>query len=518
MKYLFFIVMFFVIGFFSFGQETEITDVKKRNFRGVSPIMNEQTNECRGYYTYYLDEKVGKGEFRFVIRIYDLDLKLIKETPIVMAKRTTLEGSTFNGEDFLFVFRNIKDRASVYITVDSKGNRINEIQIPDSKRRLGSAQVYPAEDGFFIVKPVKEKKYGYTVLKYDRDLDQKWERKFMPTKGYAAVEAVETGGDRIILIQVVGKGMFSKNMIGEVLCLDNNSGDILYNHPLFDGEVTCIPSSFLIDKDKNVVTGGMYFKGEKWDAKNSDGIFFLKLSPDGKQLAYTKDAWDAGIQKLIKENTTVRFAIGSRPKVLFEDIVQAPDGSYQIISETFRKSLQMINIKLKDGITGRYIGNINDHRLKAGTSGQQPDGKPMNFEILDFIVFNYGADGVLSDLNIIEKPHTNITCYKPYHRYRGLRLAIMVKEMGWFNYGFTHIEKGSDKKVLVSSNFVIGEPYVGLTTIEKGVVSETTKISLGRKESRGGSLGVAPAKPGKFFMWLYDKKERTISMKIMDMK
>ena len=251
MKYLLFTVMFLSISFFSYGQETEITDVKKRNFRGVSPIMNEQTNECKGYYTYYLDEKVGKGEFRFIIRIYDLDLKLIKETPIVMAKRTRLEGSTFNGNDFLFVFRNIKDRASVYITVDKNGERINEIQIPDSKRYLSSAKVYPAEDGFFIVKPVKEKKYGYAVLKYDKDLNQKWERKFMPEKGYADVEAVETGGDRIVLIQVVAKGMFSKNMVGEVLCLDNSSGDMLYNYPLFDGEVTCIPSSFLIYEDKN---------------------------------------------------------------------------------------------------------------------------------------------------------------------------------------------------------------------------------------------------------------------------
>jgi len=117
MKYLLFSVMFLVLGFFSYGQQTEIHDVKKRNFRGVSPIMNEQTNECKGYYTYYLDEKVGKGEFRFIIRIYDLDLKLIKETPIVMAKRTTLIGSTFNGKDFLFAFRNLKDRASVYITM-----------------------------------------------------------------------------------------------------------------------------------------------------------------------------------------------------------------------------------------------------------------------------------------------------------------------------------------------------------------------------------------------------------------
>jgi len=334
----------------------------------------------------------------------------------------------------------------------------------------------------------------------------------MPTKGYAAVEAVETGGNRIILIQVVGKNIFSKNMIGEILCLDNKSGDILYNYSLFDGEVTCIPSSFLIDKDKNIVTGGMYFKGEKWDSKNSDGIFFLKLSPDGKKLIYTKDAWEGGIQDIIKENTTVRFAIGSKPKVLFEDIVQTPDGGYQIISETFRKSLQVVNLKMKDVITGRFIGDMGGHSKKNG------DGSPMNFEILDFIIFNYGSDDALNDLNIIEKPHTNITCYKPYHHYRGLRLAKAVEEMGWFNYGFTHKEAGSDKKIMVSANFVIGDPYIGLTTIEKGEVSETVKVQLERKSSKGGSLGVAPAKPGKFFMWLYDKKERTISMKIMDMK
>jgi len=505
------ILLLLVFSHYITAQEVEINNVQKRYFKGVKPIMNQKTNEPAGYYTYYLEEKVDKDEFRFSLRIFDLDLNLRKEAPIIMPKKTTLDGSTFNGSDFLFVFRNLRDKLTTFMTFDYMGNEIKKLEVPDSKRYLPTADVFPAEDGFFVVKSIKEKKIGYAVVKYDRELNEKWESKFVPEKGYAGVEAVETSGDQIIIVQTVGKSRLSKNLIGEIVCLDNLSGDVKYNYSLYDGEATCIPSSFLIDKDQNVVTGGMYFDGEKWSAKNSDGIFFLKLSPKGEKMFYSKESWDNGIQKIIKQGSDVRFAIGSKPKVLFEDIIQAKDGSYQIISETFRKSLQMINIKVKDLITGRYIGDIGYHN-------NRDHGNAMNFEILDFIIFNFSTDGNLANLNIIEKPHTNITCYTPYNGYGGLNLARAVREMGWFNYGFMHQLNDSENRIMVSSNFVIGEPYIGLTTIEKDKVSETTKIMLDRKSSKGGSLGVAPAKPGKLFTYLFDKSEKTVYMKIIDMQ
>ncbi|MCH8905989.1 MAG: hypothetical protein IH840_02780 [Candidatus Heimdallarchaeota archaeon] len=90
------------------------------------------------------------------------------------------------------------------------------------------------------------------------------------------MEDVEAGEDRIIVIQITKAKLFSKKVKAELVCLSSEEGSILYKYPLFDQEVTGIPSAFLIDKDKNVVTGGMYFNGEKWSNTNSDGIFFLK--------------------------------------------------------------------------------------------------------------------------------------------------------------------------------------------------------------------------------------------------
>jgi len=322
----------------------------------------------------------------------------------------------------------------------------------------------------------------------------------MVDKGIVSVESVEAGEDRIIVIQLTRPSLLSKKAKGEIVCLDDATGAKLYTYPLYDGEVTGIPSAFLIDKDKNVVTGGMYFKGEKWAAKNSDGIFFLKLSPDGKKLTYKKDNWKEGIQQMIKEGSKKTVTISSKPKVLFHKIVQGGDGGYQIIGETFKKSYQMISMKIKDAITGRYIGDI---------GSDDSNNKPYTFEIMDFVIFNYDKAGKMTNLNIIEKEHTKISCYKPYNFMPGLRLAQMVKKFGWFNYAFTTKLPNSDQEYLVSANFV-KKPYIGINTIDVGKKSITHKIPITKKTIRGGGIGVMQSKPGYLGIYIYSKKEKTI--------
>ena len=153
--------------------------------------------------------------------------------------------------------------------------------VVEKKIAATTAEVYPsANDAFYIVKPIKEKKWGYSVAKTDRNINTLWEKRFMPVKGYVGVEAIESGGDRIIVVQIVKPSVLSKKGKGEIICMDDKTGNILYKYPLFDGEVTNIPSSFLIDSKGNIVTVGMYFTVERMRGTNSDGLFFLHLSPD----------------------------------------------------------------------------------------------------------------------------------------------------------------------------------------------------------------------------------------------
>lgn len=502
------IIVLTAVSFSAFSQSAEITNVRKNEFRGVYPILNKQTNLPQGYYTFYVNEKVGGGMTNFIIAMFDLDLKLIKQTPITITKHSNVDGSEFNGEDFLFVFNDYRKKTLTYVTVDNKGDIIKTKGVAEEKRYAATADVYPSNNGgFYIVKPIKEKKWGYSVERVDRNLNTQWEKRFMPEKGMVTVEAVESRGDQIIVIQSVRPALASKKVRAEFVCLADKTGDPVFNYSLFDGEDTGVPTAFLIDDQKNLVTGGMYFKGEKMDAVNSDGIFFLKLSPTGEKLAYSKIDWDNGIQDVLKKSRK-GISISSKPKVFFQDIVQGTDGNYQVISETFQKNYQLVSSNLKDMITGRYIGYVNS---------TINDSKPVTFEIMDFLFFNFDQDGKLTNLNMVEKEHTKISVYYPYNNYYGLAMARMVNKFGWFNYGFV-TTLSNNEKVLISSNFAINDAYIGINTMKAGEVSTMHKIPVDKKSCKGGRLGCMPGKPGNLCIYLFDKKEEIVYMYVEQIK
>lgn len=149
------------------AQQVQIDGVRQQEFRGVNPIPG------KGYYTYYVNEKLGKGMVEFALEIYDLDLNVIKKTAIAVTKTSNLQGSEFNGEDFLFMFEDLKKKTNTFISVDGSGNIIKQKVEPTKKiATASSAAIYAAMDGsgFYLTQAVKEKKWGYEVVKMDRDL------------------------------------------------------------------------------------------------------------------------------------------------------------------------------------------------------------------------------------------------------------------------------------------------------------------------------------------------------------
>jgi hypothetical protein len=485
------------------AQSAEITNVRRREFRGVFPIMNKATNEVKGYYTFYVNEKVGGGMVNFIVDIFDKELNLLKETPITITKYSSVDGAEFNGTDFLFVFNDFMKKKLTYVTMDADGEIIKQKVITEEKRYAATADVYTAQDGFFIVKPIKEKKWGYSIEKVDRELNSLWEKSSMVEKGMVAVEAVEASTDRIVVIEVKKPTMMSSKATANLICLSDDSGEEIYNYPLYDGESTCMPSAFLIDKDNNVITGGMYFEGEIWDAVNSDGIFFLKLNAEGEKVSYSKEDWDKGIAAFIKNATAKSLTIGSKPKVIFEEIVETSDGNYRLIGETFKKNLSMVSIG-KDA----YIGDPNsDNNRQVYT-----------FEIMDFILFKYTSNAELSNVSVIPKEHTKVLCYYPYNQIGGIRLAQIVKDFGYFNFAFVTTLPESTEPLLVSKNFLDKEAYIGINTIDQEDNNEMHKIPINRKEFRGGSGGVMPCQPGKVAVFTFSRKEQTINIYFEDIK
>jgi len=317
------------------AQQVQIDGVRPKEFRGVNPIKG------KGYYTYYVNEKSGKGMIDFALEIYDQDLNVIKKTNIEVTKNSEVVGSEFNGNDFLFVFTDLSKKTNTFVTVDNLGNIIKQKTEPEKKMATaGSAAVYPSMDGngFYMTHAVKEKKWGYEVVKYDRDLKELWSKTVTVEKGMVGVASAESGPGKLVVISMERPGMMSKKIYGKVVCFNGETGDKEWEYELYDGKQTNLPSSFLIEPDGSVATAGMYYDGEKMSGDNSDGIFFLKLDASGKQTAYKSIDWDNGIQEALKA-TSRKFSIGSKPKVIFHEIIKEGSGNYQVIAETFRKAI-----------------------------------------------------------------------------------------------------------------------------------------------------------------------------------
>ncbi|GGK72285.1 DUF6770 family protein [Rufibacter glacialis] len=505
-KILLSVLFLFLVVISGSAQQAQITGVRKKEFRGVESIKD------KGYYTFYVNEKAKGGMVEFMLEIYDLELNQIKKTPILITKNSQLIGGEFNGKDFLFAFSDFNKKQNTFATVDLEGNIIKQETRQNKKTATaGSTAIYASmdEDGFFITQTVKEKAWGYHVEKVDRNLSPLWEKTVANNKGIVNIEAAEAGNGQLLLISAERPGALSSKVTGKIVCLNGQDGAIKYEQPLFDGKVTGIPSAFLIDKEGNVVTAGMYFDGEKWDAVNSDGIFFMKLSPDGKKTAYSTIDWDNGIQNTLKA-TSRKFSIGSKPKVLFHKIVDTGNG-YQIISETFRKT------------------------VKAGTvlamaAGSNPNAIPWGFTVMDYIIFNYDQNGKALDINKIEKPYKSIYVDGYIASMGGVSLAYHLRKYKMFTFDFATRLRDTDQPVIVYSNFEDagigkGNPYVGISTIKMGEVSQTTKMPLTKKLSPyltdspdDAKTGALLSKPGFVCMYHYDKKSQTINLVLEELK
>ena len=509
MKKLKLIVLLNLICIMGWSQTVQINGVRQKEFKGVSSILDSKNNAI-GHYTYYVSEKAKKGMIEFSLEIYDLNLKLIKKTPIQLSKNSVMQGGDFNGKDFLFLFTDYKKKTNTFITLDSKGEIIKKIAKSTRKGvTAGTTAIYPSRDGsgFYITQQVKEKRWGYAVEKFDRNLTSQWRETISKPKGIVSIANAVGGSDRFVVVSIEQPTLMSKKRTAKVVSHNGETGSKEYEVNLYDGKISRVPSAFVIDQQGNFIMSGMYYDGPKFTGVNSDGIYITKISPTGETLFQNNLDWKNGIQKALKA-TSNKVSIGSKPKVMFHDITIDEDGKYQVIAETFKKTVRGGALALK---------------LAAAAAGGSAEGSSMGFTVMDLIIFNYDAKGEPIDINKIEKPYKSITV-EAAGQMTGMRLAAHMKKLSLFTYNFV-TETKSGNKVVVFTNFEKpkgigkGKPYVGISSIKVGENSETKKMPLMKKLtsfSSGSRNGAIKSKPGKLTTYYYDKKAKAINIEVND--
>jgi hypothetical protein len=513
------LLFIFLITIQTFGQNptAQITDVRKKDFRGVRAIINEKTLLTEGFYTFYVGEKVNSKEANFVLTIFDNDLKLISQSEILMDKKSEIQSSSYNGKDFLFIFQGSKlennntirftgGKTVTYVVIDRNGKIVatKGLELNTKLAFEQGTEVLAADNGFYFVKLIKEKKLGYSIEKVDRNLNVIWEKRFLPEdKGRVALEFLYTTESQLLIVQTFWPSAFSRKHEMSLFALNDADGKENFSFPLFDEANNYVPSSFYIEKDGSIISSGMYFEGKKIDYGNSDGLFFLRLSKNGQKEVLTTSSWDSGLQKHLKSDKR-GLVIGSKPKVMFHNTVKADDGTYQVIGETFTINYQTGLAKFTES-PKRVIGD------QFGT-----DRASLGFRIEDFVIFNFNANGEIVNFHKIEKEHTTLHVYNPYKTFGALRLAWFLRYYGYFDYAFTTNKKDSEQQIIVTWNFLKNKPFFGMFKIDNNEPSAMVKIEVEKRIARLYNLreddfvGIMKAKPGFVGIYYYEPKEKSI--------
>jgi len=402
------------------AQEVTLEGVTARGFTGVKSINGEF------YYTFYFGEKTEtKGMANFVLALYDANLTPVKTAEVEISKDSRLTASSFNGQHFLFMFSDLVRRKRTTVTMDKDGNVVKNNVEEKVKSALLTADndpvIHPMGDNFIVIAPQREKKFGYEISLVDKDQAAKWTKSFFPDKGSWSVEDSRMTAGNLYLLRKEKESMMGDKYTYTVQSIKLDNGDEVYATEVKDEDDGGFPDFINVNADGSIATGGMYFKNSKYDEKNSDGIFFALIGQDGAITKMSKTSW-----KKVKDQIKGDFSgalVGGKTKVLVEDLIQKKDGTYMVISETFRKG--------SVGTTG--AGAVSKLGGLSGTASKG-DAGDKGFTVMDFAMFHFDANGELTAIDKVEKATKEAIVKGDLADMNGLEMAQSLSKRKFFCY------------------------------------------------------------------------------------
>src|SRR5258705_11802108 len=103
------------------AQKMTVENVYKASSRNAAAI--KEGSEVKGYYFFYVSDKIDKKTNEYTIRITDNNLTKIKDIKMQDSKDILILESSFNGTDLIFMFYNTDTRMLAYQLYGVDGNK-----------------------------------------------------------------------------------------------------------------------------------------------------------------------------------------------------------------------------------------------------------------------------------------------------------------------------------------------------------------------------------------------------------
>jgi len=121
---------------------------------------------------------------------------------------------------------------------------------------------------------VKDKKVGYSIIRMTSSLEEKYKTEIFPEKKKLYPVDFLVSDDKLYVLEFRTPD-YTDYFEYHVASFNLDTGELIGRNQLQnkDGEYSVFATFLKLNNNKEVITGGMYFKGNRTKAANSNGFF-----------------------------------------------------------------------------------------------------------------------------------------------------------------------------------------------------------------------------------------------------
>lgn len=489
------------------AQNLSIENVQKVSLRNSDAI--KEGTDVKGYYFFYVSDKIDKRTNEYTLRITDNNLKQLKDIKFQDSKDVTILESSFNGTDIIFLLYNSDARTFDYQVYGADGKKkytYNRQLTKKEDRYLAASYLavdddeqtykglYPIEGkGFISNMPSREDKdYTFQVDFFSTQKRKQWT--FTPTIGGKRFSGDYLGTfNGVVYFEVLRLGgAFDGKPDSYIIGLSLETGKQVFEKSTDEGKYKFYPASMSTLADGKAYLFGEYFDPNGNILKDkSKGFAFIGIDEKGTFISEKYCSWDLDMGKFL--DVSSKGKIDDFGYMYLHNMIQTADGSIYAIGEGFKKVASALGI----------LGQV----ATGGRSGIST----VKIKVTDMLLLKFDKDFNVKEAKIYEKNSNNVELPNGFEFVSTPLIGKMIKySFGEFDYAYTQTNSDLSSFTVCYSDYVRGKGYKGGTfnsiSYNDGKIT-TDKINTKSDATR---TAVLPGKQGQVLILDYYRKAKKL--------
>ena len=502
------IITFFMLAAVTVSaQKLSIENVQKVALRNSDAI--KEGTEVKGYYFFYISDKIDKKTNEYTLQITDNNLKKLKDIKFQDSKHVRILESSFNGTDLIFLMYNDDERTFEYQVYGADGKKKHSYmrQLTKKEERFlegtyGAMDddeqtykgLYPIDGrGFISNTPSREDKdYTFQIDYFATDKKKTWT--YTPTDGGKKFIGDYLGSyNGVVYVEILRYGgAFDQKPDSYMIGLDLETGRKLFEKPT-DSKYRFYPASMsLINGGKAYVFGEYFDLNDNVMKDKSKGFAFWGIDEKGSITSEKYISWELDMGKYL--DVTSKGKIADFGFMYLHNMVQTADGKIYAVGEGFKKVASGIGIASKILTGGRGLSAL-------------------KIKVTDMILLSFDSDFNIRGAKIYDKNSNNVELPGGYEMVSTPLMGKIIKYYyGEFDYAYTQVNADKTSFTVCYSDYVRGKDYKGGTfnsiSYNEGKFS-TDKINT---KTDATKTSVLPGKQGQVLLMEYYKKDKRLDV------